>query len=408
LKRQRKKERKKKKGTETTMVSFILPGSIWAQLSNFFFLSSGLFNDLLVIRMSLTLAYTFLFICGVLGLPSWDESFTGWDGKIAVDIIIWSIVNIVVVHGSGVVRMYYDERRIEALTDDQEKLWRYIYRHSGLSKAQFKHLIVPTLKLLTFEEGESIPILDNFYVILDGMIKADVAHLETPDATHAKVKMFSGAMFPLVHMYLDYMPRQNFFGRSAMICVASSKQVRVYVIPVKTLRALAVHPDARDCWIAMIIAALAVIAERPYKDTNTDSFLTSEIDSLFDPLHPSEEPEPLLAGSGTGLSRPFAHMWRYIQLSFYLPWPIGHWPVGLRHALRPPHDPDISKKTEQRLSAFCNRSEGLSRVNEVWEKQGPEPSGEEELSTTAISKTMISNSTKDLESQRKQDTAGDN
>jgi hypothetical protein len=357
--------------------------------------------------MSLTLAYTFLFICGVLGLPNWKDSFSGWNGEIAVDIIVWSTVNIVVVHGSGVIRMYYDERRIESLTDDQEKLWRYIYRHSGLSKAQFKHLIVPTLKLLTFEEGESIPIMDNFYVILDGVIKADVAHLETTDVIH-KIKMFSGEMFPLVHMYLDYMPRLNLFGRSAMICVASSKQVRVYAIPVKTLRALGVHPDARDCWIAMMIAALAVIAERPYKDTSTDSFLTSEINSLFDPLHPCEEPEPLLAGSGTGLSRPFAHMWKYIQLSCYLPWPIGHWPVGLRHSLRPPHDPDMSKMTEQRLSTFCHRSEQSSRINEVRGKDDPQPSKEEELPTTAISKTMIRIGTEDLESQRKQDTVGDN
>jgi hypothetical protein len=203
------------------MVYFIAPGSIWAQLSNVFFLSSGIFTDLLVIRMSLTFAYTFLLICGILGLPSWEDSFSGWNGKIAVDIIIWSIVNIVVVHGSGVVRLYYDERRIESLTNDQEKLWRYIYRHSGLSKGRFKHLVVPTLKLLTFEEGESIHIVDNFYIILDGMVKADVAHLETMDVTH-KIKMFSGEMFPLIHMYLNYMPRENFFGRSGMTCVASS------------------------------------------------------------------------------------------------------------------------------------------------------------------------------------------
>lgn len=179
--------------------------------------------------------------------------------------------------------------------------------------------------------------------------------------------------------------------------------MRVYAIPAKTLGELAAHPDARDCWIAMVIAALAVIAERPYKDTNTDSFLESNINSLFDPLHPSEEPEPLLAGSGTGLYRPFAHVWRYIRLSCYLPWPMGHWPVGLRHALRPPYDPDTSKTIEQRLSAFCLRDEKLSRVHEVCGKEE-----EEVLSTTAISKSVTS-STEDLESQKKkQHTAGDN
>lgn len=62
------------------------------------------------------------------------------------------------------------------------------------------------------------------------------------------------------------------------------------------------------------------------------------------------------------------------------------------------HDSEIPvpKKTDQRLSVFCNRSEGLSRLKEVCEKEGAQPSEVEELSTTAISKTMISGSTEEV------------
>ena len=69
------------------------------------------------------------------------------------------------------------------------------------------------------------------------------------------------------------------------------------------------------------------------------------IDPLFDKLAPSEQPDPLLAGSSRALSRPISHLFKYLQLSGYVPWPIGSWPVGLRHALRPPADPKIVSKT---------------------------------------------------------------
>ena len=117
------------------------PGSLLSQFANFFFLASGLFNDLLIIRLCLVFAYGFLFIIALMGLPGWGDSPL-WTGRMAIDILVWSILNIVVVHGSGVIRMYYDERSINFPTKESEMLWRFFYRHSGLSKAQFQALVL--------------------------------------------------------------------------------------------------------------------------------------------------------------------------------------------------------------------------------------------------------------------------
>lgn len=352
------------------MVTIMNPGSVFSQLTNFFFLASGLFNDLLVIRLCLTFAYGFLLISGAMGLPGWGESL--WTGRMSLDIVVWSILNLVVVHGSGVIRMYYDERHIDLDTEEQEMLWRFFYRHSGLSKAQFQALMLTHLQLKTFREGDILPIVDHFYIILDGMVAFDVIHEETPHKTH-KIRLASGDMFPLLHIYKNYMPRKSLFHRSAMKnAIVESPTSRVFSIPLERLEDMAVHPHARDAWTAMLIASLAEIAERQYtnrrfrgsndhpngdgvvvaasrtahrltlgKSFHGCSSSTTGEDAhhpLFGPLSPSEEPDPLLAGSGGGLSRPLGHAIRYLALSVYIPWPWGHWPVGLRHSLRPPTD----------------------------------------------------------------------
>jgi hypothetical protein len=102
--------------------------------------------------------------------------------------------------------------------------------------------------------------------------------------------------------------------------------------------------------LALLIASLAEIAERPYtqhrqaetlyEENITDSVLGETVNPLFNPLQPSEEPGRLLAGSNEALATPLSHLWKYVKLSFYLPWPFGVWPVGLRHQLRPPMAPN--------------------------------------------------------------------
>lgn len=358
------------------MVTFMTPGSILSQLTNFFFLASGLFNDLLIIRLCLTLAYGFLLVSGVLGLPGWGEGASSgwWTGRMAVDIVVWSAVNLVFVHGSGLLRLYWDERHIDLETPEQEMLWRFFYRHSGLSKAQFRALLLPHLQLHQFAQGDVISCSQQLYILLDGLVVCDIVHRNHPSKTH-KIRLASGDMFPLLHIYRNCVSRKAIFHRSNVKNprVESPDGARAFSIPTTALETMQGHPDARTAWTVILIASLAEIAERQYAhDANTvhanntndhdgvlDGSLTAQrlsacVDEwtssspeephykyhrLFQPLAPSEEPDPLLAGSGGGLSRPLGHAWRYMVLSVYLPWPWGTWPVGLRHALQPPTDP---------------------------------------------------------------------
>ncbi len=158
-------------------------------------MSSGFFNDLLVIRVALALANAFLLVTGSLGHPSWGDSFNP-GGSIAVDTIVWAALNLLI-HGLSVVRILYDERQIE-LTEEQEALWRFIYRHSGLSKAQFQTMLCPHVELVEFEKGDSIPVTGKFYIVLDGVVAADANQVGTMK-THS-MPIVSGEMFPLQYM----------------------------------------------------------------------------------------------------------------------------------------------------------------------------------------------------------------
>jgi hypothetical protein len=190
------------------MVTILQGGSIWQQLCNFFFLSSGFFNDLLVIRAALAVANTFLLVTGSLGHPSWANSFHP-SGVIALDTICWAALN-VLIHGLSVVRILYDERTIE-LTVEQEALWRFIYRHSGLSKAQFQTLLCPHVELVQFRKGDSIPVTGKFYIVLDGIVAA-VANQVGTMKTHS-MTIVSGEMFPLQYMYVIVSVRRRAISR---------------------------------------------------------------------------------------------------------------------------------------------------------------------------------------------------
>lgn len=335
------------------MIIVMKAGGITIQLMNFFFLASGLFNDLLIIRICLTIAYLFLLISGLFGLPVWGESLSGGTGRIAPDVIVWSIVNIVVIHGSGVIRMYWDERKIKFEKEEQEMLWRFFYRHSGLSKAQFLDLIIPHLQLKTYRLGDPIPSTTNFNIVLDGSIMCDVTHVDHRDGQ--QVMLASGDMFPLIHIYKYFMPQKSFFHRSAIQnAVVGSATARVFSIPIHKLEEMAFQPNAKVAWTAMLIASLSEIAEREFnanQNTPDESRQKSvrrisvsrhagHTHPLFGALLPHEEPDPLQAGSGKGLVLPVRHALRYVWLSIYLPWPFGNWPVGLRHCLPAPHGDD--------------------------------------------------------------------
>ena len=273
-----------------------------------------------------------------------SRAFQGWtanETKIPLDVIVWSLVNIIAVHGSGVLAMYMDERPVKLLSGDHARLWRFFYRHSGLSKGQFKSLIAPTLELVSFEKGTEIRDLkEYFYIVLRGAVDLEIVHSETGHSE--KATAYSSDMFPVSHLNLNnFVARANFTTAHRLRpVVVSDDGAKLFRLPVKTLASISKVPRGQQAFSAMQIAILSSIAERPYLagTTKNDDVISkgAEISPLFGPLTPSEIPDPLMAGSGMAAYRPIAHAWRYVKSSIYAPWPIGHWPVGLRHSLPAP------------------------------------------------------------------------
>jgi uncharacterized protein YuzB (UPF0349 family) len=95
-------------------------------------------------------------------------------------------------------RMFFDERKIE-LTEDEETLWRFIYRHSGLSKLQFKKKLCPNFDVVEYKAGTHCHCKKDFYIILDGVVSAQAFNGNT--GKKHTFPMLSGQMFPLQHIY---------------------------------------------------------------------------------------------------------------------------------------------------------------------------------------------------------------
>ncbi|GAB4815350.1 hypothetical protein N2152v2_002396, partial [Parachlorella kessleri] len=110
----------------------------FTQAANVCFLLVGLFGDILLIRLFLTLAYIFLLTGAVTGYPGW-AGFTVTN-SVSVDGIIWSGVCLLL-HGFALFRLLFDERRITFRLEDEEQLWRFFYRRSGMGRLEMKQVL---------------------------------------------------------------------------------------------------------------------------------------------------------------------------------------------------------------------------------------------------------------------------
>lgn len=114
------------------------PGGIFSFLAALSFTFSSLFSDILIIRVSLLFAYIFLLITGALGNPLWPG--VEGDGAISLETIVFSAIN-VVTHATAIARLLYDERAIRFDGEDEERLWRFLYRRGGFERLEARHVI---------------------------------------------------------------------------------------------------------------------------------------------------------------------------------------------------------------------------------------------------------------------------
>lgn len=116
----------------------LTPGGPLQQLSNASFFLAALFGDILFIRFFLAMAYVFLLTTGALGFPSWPSASS--TGNVAVDIIVWASLS-GSLHLLAFLRLLADERGISFKSEDEEQLWRFFHRRSGMGRLEFKQVI---------------------------------------------------------------------------------------------------------------------------------------------------------------------------------------------------------------------------------------------------------------------------
>lgn len=114
------------------------PAAIFQQLSNASFFLAAVFGDILLIRLFLTSAYVFLLVSAALGYPRWPN--VGSTGGIAVDGVVWATLS-GSLHALALLRLLLDERTVRFCSADEEQLWRFFYRRSGMGRLEMKEVL---------------------------------------------------------------------------------------------------------------------------------------------------------------------------------------------------------------------------------------------------------------------------
>ena len=175
----------------------IAPAGIFSQISNASFFFAALFGDILLVRLFLSLAYIFLLVAALLGQPRWP----GVDstGIIFLDTAIWSIVS-GALHTIALVRLLLDERRITFKNEDEEQLWRFFYRRSGMGRFEMKQV----LKLGRWRrvaKGDVIlnPIqsCSRLCLMVEGLAEFTTTSTTDPALNTISSQLFSGSFFDM-------------------------------------------------------------------------------------------------------------------------------------------------------------------------------------------------------------------
>ncbi|KAL7526937.1 hypothetical protein ACHAXR_004318 [Thalassiosira sp. AJA248-18] len=321
----------------------IMPAArILINIASAFFLASGCWGDLFIIRFFLTCAYATI-IAFYFSIGANIENY------------VWCFACLYL-HGSSAVRILLDEGPVVLDEEkEQEALWRFFYRRSGISRLLFKCYVATCFELIDAKEGTHLDTNQYFYIILDGAVdmKSTVAG-QTKENT-----LVSGQSFDIKHL------RPLAMGRSAYnkqhqrmtpfinqeISATVSIDSKIFRCSSEQMRDLYSHRAAKDASQGLLIATLSDIAERQYMTNppipndsmrfdmvdeengqlleSVRSTYISERSAIFAPLEDFEEPPSYLAGSGSfvGLRK---HILHTFKVMFLAPWPFMPWLPGLR------------------------------------------------------------------------------
>ena len=172
------------------------PASIWVQLASFSFFAAGFFSDILIVRLSLASAYTFLLINASLGSPLWPNIRRA--NALSLDGLIWAVLNLYVLF-SGIARLLMDESQVTFASDEEEALWRLFYRLGGVSRKVFQSNICRHMKVVHCKPGQKLSVESNFYILYKGIVNLDIYDKDQVIATGQDG---SGSMFDFKNLGL--------------------------------------------------------------------------------------------------------------------------------------------------------------------------------------------------------------
>ena len=99
-----------------------VPG-VWGWSFNLCLFASGIFSDLLLIKVCLTLGFSFMLVHALTGLPSASDGIATDEPRVLfLDMVAWASLN-ALLHGFGAYRLIRDERSVALRNEEEERVW---------------------------------------------------------------------------------------------------------------------------------------------------------------------------------------------------------------------------------------------------------------------------------------------
>ena len=254
-------------------------------------------------------------------------------------------------HGSSAVRLILDERPVTFDNDkdecDELMLWRYFYRHSGVTKLLFHKHIGHRFTLRSFQANERLDPENYFYITLEGAVRLIVEM----NGIDNEFDMVSGYAFPAKHLHSCMTsPMLSIQGQKLVAWTVS--ECRLYVCSARDMKEFTHCPWVKDASQGLLTAVLSDISVNHFfrirqqqqqqqlppqlhrmstgREDEQPTSLSSRISPLFQPLQDYEIPKSYLAG-GSQSFKDSVHQFLYaIKKTLLLPWPLNEWVPGLR------------------------------------------------------------------------------
>eukprot|EP00873_Tetraselmis_striata_P010943 jgi/Tetstr1/431207/TSEL_020919.t1 len=300
----------------------VVPASPYLYCASSFFVASGFFSDLLILRLALACAYLFLLLAAASGF-SVDGSFSSLvfaDGNI--DVIFIVNLFLFLLHLSVVTRLVADEWEGGFASEDEEQLFQFFEARCGLKYVEFK-TILQHGHWLQLGPDEAVPDChDRLYVVVEGW--ASCRALFNGQWTDPLVKR-SGQFMDLHMMNAFTLP----IGlENSRFQAQTETSTLLFYWTTQDIQAMqAANPLLRRFWQFVILRSLAGEVVKHH---------LAETDTLFDSLNIPEDQAWLQGARSRDFTtsscpakshRLLVRLWQLLVASFSL-----YPPRGIRHS----------------------------------------------------------------------------